>query len=142
MNASSIMFPWGLPVATVAGIAAFLVISVATCDPHWLNRGGNVVAACVAVAVIFQVRSEIAIEKATGQLDAPPRGQNVMSSAGPVGRKARELHERRNAGTRILLTEERLQMVKIVVMCTLVGTLLEGFGDVALEWLFASYFVP
>ncbi|MGZ8937015.1 MAG: hypothetical protein ACXW02_05970 [Halobacteriota archaeon] len=140
MNDRLKLFLIGLPLLAATIIAIFVAISFVTDDPHWLNRGGALVAACSAGAIFFQIRSEIGIERERHELESISHITAKVSPISPVDRVRDRLVakkiERQGAG----LTEERLKIAASVVLCALVGELLHGFGDLALELLCVTCF--
>src|SRR4051812_34276220 len=107
----------GLPVLTVTIIAIFLTISFTTNDPYWLNRGGALVAACSAGALIIQIVLEIGIERRRHELEIA-RGETEESSLSPVLETLAEgINERKTQQESSELIREQLQIAAIVVVC-------------------------
>jgi hypothetical protein len=133
------IFVIGLPAGVVIIIAIFVVISFVTHNPHWLNRGGALVAACAAAAILVQIILEIDIERRRHELEK--RGAKAVPPSSVIQDLGRRLYEHRLKQQGSNLTRERLEIAATVVACAMSGELLHGFGDWALTLLFPSHFV-
>jgi hypothetical protein len=127
----------GLPILSAMVIALFAAISLTTHDPHWLNRGGAVVVACSTIAILFQIKFEIDIEKKRHELDKVPEAKTDLTTISPIKNLAVRLEIKR---LNRQVTRQRLQLAASVVMCAFFGELLHGFGDLLLKLFFTSYF--
>jgi hypothetical protein len=120
---------------------AFAIISFSTKNPHWLNRGGALIAAIGAIAIIFQIQYEIALEKEMKKIEPDDSLSKHEDFESPIDRTAfilrlNDMHRKSKA-----LTNERLRISAVVVICALSGELLHGFGDLFLLNFFSNHFI-
>jgi hypothetical protein len=125
----------GLPIFVAGVIVAFAAISLITREPHVLNRGGALAAACSAGAVFFQIISEMRIEKNRKALENRAEKEDEPASLSPVSRLTGKLKERQRERQDLHLTEERLLIARSVILCAFAAELVHGFGDLAVTWL-------
>lgn len=129
MNRYSQILIIALPVLVGVVIVGSLFISFAYQDPYWLNRGGALIAALSALAILPQIVHELHIDKQIRELEGASRRVGRSSALSP----REELTEYLLS---VRFTKRRLRIAAIVVGGAFFGELLHGFGDVVLKVLF------
>jgi hypothetical protein len=118
MSDRSNIFVIGLPAGVVIIIAIFVVISFVTHNPHWLNRGGALVAACAAGAILVQIILEIDFERRRHALEN--RGAKTAPPSSVVEELGLRLYEHRlkQQGSNLTKNGLRLQRLSSCVRCS------------------------
>lgn len=135
MSTHSKLFLIGLSVLEISIIAAFIVLGLASQDPQLLSRGGALVAACAAGAILVQILLEIEIEGERARSRSTTNETNTIYSRSRVRFMERIKAARRTQKDSRLKTE-RLKIAAIVVVWAVIGEFLNGFGDLLLQSAF------
>jgi len=115
-----------------------VIVARLTGDPHWLSRGGALIAALAAGAVLLQIALEIGLERARHQIEARHGETEPLEPLSPIDRLAKRLKESRDKRQVEGIEQQRLKIAFRVVSCAMLGELLHGFGDLlACQWLVA-----
>jgi len=119
------------------------IAAIRTADPHWVNRGGALIAAIAAGSVLLQIVLEMGLEKRHSEIEnelnhvATPSPDSLLT----MERTAQRIEKRRLQKNMNALEKGRLRIVLHVVVCAMLGELLHGFGDLAV-CLIASHCAP
>ena len=122
--------------------AASVVIARATGHGHWVNRGGAVIAALAAGAVLLQIMVEIQLDRQREMLEAArtPEENALPPGALPLEVLEFRLAQQELESKKSELHHDRLLVARRVVVTAIVGELLHGLGDVATcGWLLTCH---
>lgn len=116
-------------------IAVFFVIAAVTEDPHWLQRGGALLAAISATLAIIEAFFERKIEVRSveaGLEEAESRRQSPLRA---LERKIRGARFRQGAER---LSSDKARIVFTVSAIAIFGEVLHGFGDFIFEYVWGA----
>jgi hypothetical protein len=123
--------------ATLLGltlVGAALLVMVASfylawrlADPHIAGRGGALISAMAAGAILYQILYEVQLEDSRRALEVAP--STDPEPIRPIDQLAERLLERERKLAMAALTTRRLRLASYVVSCAISGELLHGFGD-------------
>jgi hypothetical protein len=105
------------------------------CDPHWLNRGGALIAAGAALAGYLQIRLDIAAEKLRQRAEQQADADEESMGAPPIEALERRIRGAARSAFTSRQEAERLRIGSTVVGVAAMGELLHGFGDLLLTTL-------
>jgi hypothetical protein len=114
--------------AAVIVLAVAAVLAWHLSDPHIINRGGALISAMAAGAILVQILHEIRIEDSRRKLENEKESMpdEIVS---PIGRLAERLAQGKRNREIEALKKSRLQIASYVVSCAIAGEVLHGFGD-------------
>ncbi|WP_162254418.1 hypothetical protein [Pelomonas sp. Root1444] len=100
-------------------------------EPHIANRGGALVSAMAAGALLLQIRFEVKLEDARRALEEEGPASRPIPLM-PTEVLADRLLERERQSAMAHLTRRRLRVASCVVLCAMTGEIFHGFGDLIL----------
>jgi hypothetical protein len=113
---------WLCALLTITTLGFFSWLSFKTGDPHWIQRGGALLAAFAAMLAVFEAFFERKAEIVRDEpLDA--------SKLGPVGQLAVRIKQARIRSNLGIISEQKVRTVLYISMVAVFGEVLHGFGD-------------
>jgi hypothetical protein len=113
---------WLCALTTIATLVFFSWLTCTTGDPHWVQRGGALLAAFAAMLAVFEAFFE---QKA----EVIKRDAIELPAMTPVGRLALRIKNARMKSNLGIVSEQKLRTVFYISMVAVFGELLHGFGD-------------
>ena len=98
-------------------------------EPRSLERSGAAIAAIAAIAVLFQIRTELKIEEERNALSRQAQEAQEVEDTSPIGALQSRLVRKRIELLQAGLVRARLRVAAFVVTGAMLGELLHGFGD-------------
>ncbi|MDN3920123.1 hypothetical protein [Roseateles violae] len=119
---------WLLPAAAIAVFLASLLLAWWKHDAHWVQRGGALISALAAAAILLQILHEMRLEESRHEIETQG-AQEQGEAIGPIDALATRIAGRQRERAIEELKRSRLRIAGYVVGCAIAGELLHGFGD-------------
>lgn len=128
------MYSGALIIFLVVGMSVGFALG--TNDPHWVQRGGALLAAISALIIIGAVSLEV--QEAQASHERVPERQRALGLGQSVQTLARRIAKTRMRTKLETLSAQRLRMVFVHSFLAVLGEILHGFGDLLFTALLSA----